>query len=67
MIGDPVTEEFSRRDAEPVNLYAAAHTTRRQTRPLLPKSGRSVHRYLCVGWYVTDGRIGRRQAVLVNK
>jgi len=35
MIGDAVTEESNRRDAEPVNLYAA-HTTRRQKRPLLP-------------------------------
>jgi hypothetical protein len=35
MIGDPVTEESNRRDAEPVNLYAAAHTTRHQKRPLL--------------------------------
>ena len=24
MIGDPVTEESNRRDAKPVNLYAAA-------------------------------------------
>jgi hypothetical protein len=36
MIGDPVTEESNWRDAEPVNLYAAAHMTRRQKRPLLP-------------------------------
>jgi hypothetical protein len=37
VIGDPVTEKSSRHDAEPVNLYAAAHMTRRQKRPLLPK------------------------------
>jgi hypothetical protein len=31
MIGDPVTEESNRRDAEPVNLYAAAHDTAPET------------------------------------